>query len=186
MGPSRPGNPVIIGPRWTKRPSESVRTVPVTVRGAPCRSSTLPPIARVTRAPTPAFAHNCTAAASQMHATAAPRAPTRTSSRRISVPSPAAPPPVLSAMSASRMGRPSAASAFATASFTGSAACTNSCRCSQATRFSSVASRSASGPVVVGDHVDAEARVGDVRQGKPAKIETEMTFGSSSISSARS
>ncbi len=81
----------------------------------------------------------------ETHATVAPRAPTRSSSRRISVPSPAAPPPVLSAMSASTMGRPSAASACATASFTGRAVCTNSCRCAHATRLISEASRSASG-----------------------------------------
>ena len=38
----------------------------------------------------------------------------------------------------------------------------------------------------VGDHVDAEARVRDVRVRKPAKIDTEITRGSRSISAARS
>jgi len=39
--------------------------------------------------------------------------------------------------------------------------------------------------VVVGDHVDAEARVGNIPSGKPAKMEIEMTR-SFFISAARS
>ena len=143
VGPRRPGSPRIMGPLWMKRPSDSVRTTPVTVRGAPWRPSTLPPTSSVMRLPTPAFMQAATAAGSQRQATTAERARTRTSSRRISVPSPAAPPPVLSAMSASTMGRPSAASAAATASGTGRAVCMNSRRCSHANRANRSASASA-------------------------------------------
>ncbi len=164
--PSRPGRPCIIGPLWTKRPSESARTVPVTRRGAPWRSSTLPPTSMVTRWPTPAATHALTAAGSQRHATTAERAPTRTSSRRISVPSPAAPPPVLSAMSASTMGRPSAASARATASFTGSAVWMNSRAEVPRHPRQLVGEPLRHRLIAVGDHVDAEAGVGDVGVGE--------------------
>ena len=83
--------------------------------------------------------HAAAASRSHTQATVAPGASTRSSSRRISVPSPAAPPPVLSAMSARTTGRSSRPSASATASRTGTARWMNSRRCFHAT----VSSRSA-------------------------------------------
>src|SRR6185436_17174794 len=88
VGPTRPSSPRNIGPLYTKRPSDSVRTRPVTVTGALWLGSTLPPTLSVTLAPTPAATHARTAASSHTHATVVRRAPTRTSSRRISVVSP--------------------------------------------------------------------------------------------------
>src|SRR3989454_357697 len=73
VGPRRPSSPRSIGPLWTKRPSPSVRTRPVTRTGAPWLGSTLPPTSTVTVAPTPARAHAWTASASQTQATVAGR-----------------------------------------------------------------------------------------------------------------
>src|SRR5579859_160297 len=95
--------PPWIGSGSSKRPSEMRPTVPVTVTGAPCSASVLPPSVSVRVAPAPAATHAATASGSRKVSSRL-RTPSRCASARMNVESPALPAPTLSPTSSSTTG----------------------------------------------------------------------------------
>ena len=161
--PRRPGSPRIMGPLWTKRPSDSVRTTPVTREGRP--------VALVDLA---ADVERDAAAHARLHARGAPRRGPRGRPRRPSArpPAPARggsrcrrPPrrrPYCRPCRRARWGGRRRRAPSATASGTGSAVCDELVAVLPRHAGEPLGQRLGQGLIVVRDDVDAEAGLGDV------------------------
>ncbi len=186
LGPSAVRCPSAPRPGCENSSSTAI-TVTATSSGAPEAGPHFPPSRRSMRAPTPASRHSCTAPRSQNAPIATSPMPCSSSARRRKVLSLIAPPPALSPMSASTIGPPSAASAWACASAAailrpGVRVCS---RRSQNARPSSSATRAASaGSSSVTTQSLAPAS-GTSAQGKPWPSDTESTPGCRSAASMR-